>query len=73
MKRCLAILCSTLLASCTPVQQYVRSDRATFEAIAPEYRKYVEQDAGLADEQKARRFRLLDSWQVRIQAAEAGK
>jgi hypothetical protein len=42
------------------------ADKATFDAIAPEYRAYVENDPHLTTEQKQRRFRTLESWQARL-------
>jgi hypothetical protein len=48
---------------------YVDADRATYDVVAPDHRRYVEADPTLDDAQKARRGRLLDSWRQRIDAA----
>jgi hypothetical protein len=47
------------------------ADRATHDAIAPEYRAYVDADAALTPSQKELRTMTLDSWERRITAAEA--
>lgn len=59
-----------VLSACTPVQAYVEADRATYQAIAPDHRMYVQNDPALSGEQKARRFNLLDSWDLRTRKAE---
>ena len=57
-----------LLSSCTnPVSQ--AADRATYNAIAPEYTKYVETDSALSLPQRQRRLRTLASWKARLDAA----
>ena len=40
----------------------------TYEAIAPHYRMYVEDDVNLDEAAKAARIRLLNSWQMRLEA-----
>lgn len=50
---------------------YIAADRATFDAVAPEYRIYVQEDAELTQGQKAIRVRTLLDWDKRINAAEA--
>lgn len=52
-------------------EAYVAADKATYEAIAPEYGRYIEHDVGLTDEQKARRKATLLSWQARLEEAGA--
>ena len=47
---------------------YVASDRATYDAIAPGYKSYVEADASLDEPSKASRLRLLTSWKMRLEA-----
>ena len=54
----------------SPSQAYVASDRATYEAVAPEYAGYVNDDPGLDDSQRARRVRTLETWRLRIESAE---
>lgn len=67
MKKLLVLL---LLCSCTPTELYVKADRATYQAIAPEYIKYVDLDGQLSQDQKDRRHRLVEAWDGRIRAAE---
>ena len=59
----LAVVCS----GC--VGQYVEADRATFDAIAPEYLGYVENDTRLTPDQVARRQRTVETWRMRIEAS----
>lgn len=54
----------------SPVAAYVAADRATFEAIAPEYLEYVEDDPSLIDEQRQRRERTVAAWRLRVEEAE---
>lgn len=66
----LAVVC----CSCAgPAEAYVQADRATYEAIAPEYRAYVEADEDLDEAQVQRRIDLLSTWEARIRAAEETK
>lgn len=61
----IALLC--LFASgCTINKDYVKADKLTFDAIAPEYKAYVEKDVALDSDQKARRLRTLETWRLRI-------
>lgn len=64
-----------LLSGCGSIaKEYVAADRATYEAIAPEYRKYVEADESLDDDGKKLRLANSDSWKYRLEQAEkAGK
>ena len=54
----------------SPSQAYVAADRATYEAVAPEYATYVNDDATLDDDQRARRVRTVETWRLRIESAE---
>ena len=45
-------------------QPYLSADRATFDAVAPEYRAYVSADASLDAERRARRLRTLELWRL---------
>lgn len=60
-----------VLGSCAPSQVYIRAERSIYDAVAPEYQRYVEQDAQLADDQKERRVRTVTRWRELIEAAEA--
>lgn len=42
------------------------ADRATFDAIAPEYLGYVTQDPALTEEQKERRRQTVRSWEAKV-------
>lgn len=71
MKTLLVILAAMCLVGCRfPKRLQIEADRATYEAIAPEYREYVKTDESLDAEEKARRYRTLDTWEMRIRAAE---
>lgn len=52
---------------CSTTKTYVQADKLTFDAIAPSYKKYVEEDEALDDEQKARRLRTIETWRLRIE------
>lgn len=54
----------------TSMSLYISADRATYEAIAPEYLDYISSDDALDKEQKARRVRLIKTWDRRIEEAE---
>lgn len=66
----LAIVLLILAAGCSPSSEYVKADRATFDAIAPEYLRYVENDTTLDSDQKARRKRTVSTWEMRLRQAE---
>lgn len=74
----IALLCLlpllSILAGCKymqpPQQGYVTGDRATFEAVSPEYRSYVSNDANLSISEQQRRYRTLETWRLRIESAE---
>lgn len=62
------------LAGCAafrlPSPDYVKADRATYEAVAPEYSAYVAADPLLDAEQIARRQRTVATWRRRLESAE---
>lgn len=61
-----------MLPGCGSIaKEYVAADEATMNAVSPEFRKYVEADSSLSEEDKALRYATLDSWSYRI--AEAKK
>ena len=72
----LLLLLPTHLTGCSiltaPEGTYVAADRATYDAVAPEYRAYVTSDPNLDDEQRARRHRTVETWRVRLESAESG-
>jgi hypothetical protein len=57
-------------SGCSEFSEYVAADKATFEAISPEYLEYLQKDAALDDEQKERRKNLVETWRMRIEGAE---
>ena len=58
----------SLTAGCNSLEKsYARAERLTFQAIAPEYKHYVEQDAWLTPQQKELRLDHLREWQTRIE------
>lgn len=59
-----------LLASCATPDVYVAADRATFKAIATEYRAYVEADPAMSTADKQRRIRTIETWRIRLEKAE---
>ena len=72
--KALAVLAVLLVGSCAgPSDAYVAADRATFEAIAPAHRAYLEADATLDAEQRARRLAVLATWELRIRHAAPNK
>jgi hypothetical protein len=71
----LCVLCAsaviTLSSGCAmPAQQYITADRATLNAVGPEYSNYVQTDPGLTPEQQQRRLRTVETWRMRVEAAE---
>jgi|SRR5437867_10056285 len=57
--------CSSLTS---PAAGYVAADRATFEAVAPEYLAYVHADPALDEDARSRRDRTVQTWKERIEA-----
>lgn len=51
-------------------KEYVNADRATFEAVAPDFVEYVENDPDLSANQKRVRKSTIETWRIRIEAAE---
>jgi len=71
MKYLLSLAALSLLSSCSGLSvsnAYLEADKMTYEAIAPDYRTYVEDDANLDEAAKAARIRLLNSWKMRLEA-----
>lgn len=70
MKLLICLLSVTILAGCAGVpKQYLRADRATYNAIAPEYRAYIRGDEKLSELQRAIRLETVTTWKARINAA----
>jgi 4-amino-4-deoxy-L-arabinose transferase-like glycosyltransferase len=53
-----------------PAGPYVAADRATYDAIAPEYRQYVAGDSALDADERTRRERTVELWRLRLEDAE---
>ncbi len=63
-----------VVAGCQgPSDAYVAADRATFDALAPDYIHYVTQDQSLNDDSRNRKLRTIATWQARLRAAEAAR
>jgi len=69
MRTVLLMLLVVAICSCTTSEVYVKADKMTYDAIAPEYVKYVEADKKLDKDAKARRVRLVETWKKRIDGA----
>ncbi len=59
-----------LFQGCSLQKAYVKADRQTYEAIAPEYLRYVRADKSLSDAQKRRREAKVRSWDARTSEGE---
>ncbi len=71
MKKLIPLLALATFASCEGISvadAYVEADRLTYEAIAPQFRAYVQADEKLDQPSKDSRMRLLDTWKMRIDA-----
>lgn len=68
----LLALCLLLLPSCKagPDPTFVEASRATHDAVAPEYRRYVDADQALTPEQRTRRHASIDRWNEAITSRE---
>lgn len=66
----LAVLAPVALCSCSVQSSYVAADRATYDAIAPFHRQYVEADPSLGPDQRELALLVLDTWRVRLETAE---
>ena len=59
------------VAGCAGIDRsYVRADRLTFEAVAPQYERYVRSDESLDANEKENRLFTVDLWNRRIKEAE---
>jgi len=70
-RKYLLLLICFLISGCGTLNaDYVRADRDTFNAIAPSFKKYVEADESLTDDQVRDRLLTLDTWNKRIERGE---
>ncbi len=58
----LACMFMFLTAGCSVDELWVDSSIATYDAVAPEYIRYVDADPALSPEQKSRRHDTVNSW-----------
>jgi len=72
MHKLLLLVVCLILCGCGGLHEaQVRSERATFDAVAPDLRKvYSGQALQLDAEQQRLRLLTVDSWQARIEGAE---
>ena len=62
---------AAVLCSCgSMTDSYIAADKATYDAVAPEYLDYVRDDQSLDQAGKDRRRRTIETWEKRIQAAD---
>lgn len=59
------------MAGCAPAASYVAAERATYDAVAPEYAAYIDADPSLDAARRSRRHRTLDTWRLRLEQAES--
>lgn len=65
------LLLVLVVSSCKgPQEAFTKSSRSLHDAIAPAHIAYLEADATLDAEQKARRIRTVKAWGVLIKKAE---
>ena len=69
MRALLCIVAGCLAGCCGPDSAYLRADQLTYEAVAPEFTRYVVGDPELTQAQKDRRILLLATWRKRITSA----
>ena len=65
-----ALALSSTGCATTLDEAYARADRATFDAVAPEYAAYVAGDPKLTVEQRERRHRTVELWRMRVEDEE---
>jgi len=68
---CASIAAIVALSSCTVDSSYRAADRATYDAVAPAHRRYLETDALLTEEQRELALLVLETWRVRVETAES--
>lgn len=71
-----ALLALVMLSGCSVFQNvnesWLKADRATYDFVAPELRRYVVADPMLTEHQRNLRLTALDSWRFRLEANEKG-
>lgn len=64
-----ACACLVPTGCSTVADSWLAADRATYDAIAPTHRAYVEADTTLTARERALIMAVLDTWRIRIAAA----
>ncbi len=62
-----------ILVACScrgPDPILVKAQRATYDAVAPDYLTYVDADPALSTEQRERRRRTVETWRLRVETQE---
>jgi hypothetical protein len=67
---CGSALLTTIAGCAAPNTAFVQAERSTYNAIAPEYSAYVETDGSLTSDQKTRRQRTLQTWDLSLRQQE---
>jgi len=57
-----------LLFLCGCVNPNAQAELDTYNAIAPEYRAYVEADPTITEQQKELRYDTVETWRRRVEA-----
>lgn len=59
-----SLLIGSVGCSAFPSGDHLAADRAIYEAVAPSYTAYVRADPTLSREQKERRLRTVEGWEL---------
>ncbi|QOV90904.1 hypothetical protein [Humisphaera borealis] len=62
--------CSSIAALDQPTPTWLQADRATYDAITPDYRDYIAADTTLDELRRERRLRTVETWRIRLEDAE---
>ena len=63
------VLMAVIGCSQPDFKTYVKADRQTFNAVTPDYIKWLD-ESSLEKDKKERRYRLIESWKKRLESAE---
>lgn len=69
VKRMLLVI-ALVCAGCGLDKEYVKRDRATFDAVAPLYQAYLRNDSDIDDDDRDSRLDTVLSWEERLLEAE---
>lgn len=62
-----------LCTGCSLQAEYIKADRATYNAVAPRQARYIEADETLTADQKDEGLTTLKTWDLRLRKAEKKK